>query len=88
MVPKQPRQVKRLPGSGADSGVGRESGSGDSAGSLTLPGYVYAACNDLMKNGWRMKEIDEMDMLGFPRLRAWDAAREKTGYNRLNQAKE
>ena len=30
-----------------------------------------------MKNGWRMKEIDEMDMLGFLRLRAWDAQREK-----------
>ena len=29
-----------------------------------------------MKNGWRMKEIDEMDMLGFLRLRAWDAKRE------------
>lgn len=30
-----------------------------------------------MKNGWRMKEIDEMDMLGFFRLRAWDARREQ-----------
>lgn len=30
-----------------------------------------------MKNGWRMKEIDEMDMLGFLRLRAWDAEREQ-----------
>ena len=30
-----------------------------------------------MKNGWRMKEIDEMDMLGFLRLRAWDARREQ-----------
>ena len=30
-----------------------------------------------MKNGWRMKEIDEMDMLGFLRLRAWDATREQ-----------
>ena len=29
-----------------------------------------------MKNGWRMVEIDEMDMLGFLRLRAWDARRE------------
>ena len=29
-----------------------------------------------MKNGWRMKEIDEMDMLGSLRLRAWDAQRE------------
>ncbi len=33
--------------------------------------------NELMKNGWRMKEIDEMDMLGFLRLRAWDATREQ-----------
>ena len=30
-----------------------------------------------MKNGWRMKEIDEMDMPGFLRLRAWDAQREQ-----------
>ena len=30
-----------------------------------------------MKNGWRMKEIDEMDMLGFLRLRAWDTRREQ-----------
>ncbi len=35
-----------------------------------------ASGNELMKNGWRMKEIDEMDMLGFLRLRAWDAQRE------------
>ena len=33
--------------------------------------------NELMKNGWRMKEINEMDMLGFLRLRAWDAQREQ-----------
>ena len=32
---------------------------------------------ELMKNGWRMKEIDEMHMLGFLRLRAWDATREQ-----------
>ena len=64
-------------GSGADSsGVG-DTGSDDSAGSLTLPEYVYATYNELMKNGWRMKEIDEMDMLGFLRLRAWDARREQ-----------
>jgi len=29
-----------------------------------------------MKNGWRMAEIDGMDMLGFFQLRAWDAGRE------------
>ncbi len=47
----------------------------DSAGSLAL--HIYATCNELMKNGWQMKEIDEMDMLGFLRLRAWDAKREQ-----------
>ena len=31
-----------------------------------------------MENGWRMKEIDEMDMLGFLRIRAWDANRVQT----------
>ena len=63
-------------GSGADSsGVG-DTGSDDSAGSLTLPEYVYATYNELMKNGWRMNEIDEMDMLGFLRIRAWSAKRE------------
>ena len=42
-----------------------------------MPEYIYATYNELMKNGWRMKEIDEMDMLGFLRLRAWDARREQ-----------
>ena len=64
-------------GSGADSSGGGDTGSDDSAGSLTLPEYVYATYNELMKNGWCMKEIDEMDMLGFLRLRAWDARREQ-----------
>ena len=63
-------------GSGADSNGGGESGSDDLAGSLTLPEYVYATYNELMKNGWRMAEIDEMDMLRFLRLLAWDAQRE------------
>jgi len=39
---------------------------------------VYATYNTLLKGGWRMREIDEMDMLGFLRLRAWDAQREKS----------
>ena len=29
-----------------------------------------------MKSGWRMREIDEMDFIGFLKLRAWDAGRE------------
>ena len=37
---------------------------------------MYATYNELMKSGWRMHEIDAMDMLGFLRLRAWDAGRE------------
>ena len=30
---------------------------------------------------WRMKEIDEMDMLGFLRLQTWDATREQEKKN-------
>ena len=57
---------------------GQYSHAQDAGGiTLTLPEYIYATYNELMKNGWRMKEIDEMDMLGFLRLRAWDAQREQ-----------
>ncbi len=38
---------------------------------------MYATYNALLKSGWRMKEIDEMDMLGFLAMRAWDAGREQ-----------
>ena len=41
-----------------------------------MPEYIYSTYNLLLKDGWRMREIDEMDMLGFLRLRAWDARRE------------
>jgi len=41
-----------------------------------LPGYVYATYNTLLKAGWRMQEIDGMDMLGFLKVLAWDAQRE------------
>ena len=68
-------------GSGANFGVGGEFGSDDLEGSLTLLEYVYATCNELMKNGWRMKEIDQMDMLDSLRLRAWDASGEKEKNN-------
>ena len=42
-----------------------------------MPEYIYATFNTLLKAGWRMKEIDEMDLLGFLRLRAWDAQQEQ-----------
>ena len=33
--------------------------------------------NSLLEGGWRMSEIDDMDMLGFLSIRAWNAQREK-----------
>ena len=39
---------------------------------MVLPGSP-----DGLAAAWRMKEIDEMNMLGFLRLRAWDATREQ-----------
>ena len=30
-----------------------------------------------MESGWRMREIDEMDMLGFLRIRCWKARQEQ-----------
>ena len=44
----------------------------ENAEAMVLPGGQ----SDLAA-AWRMKEIDEMDMLGFLRLRAWDATREQ-----------
>ena len=63
-------------GSGADHDGSARGGREDSA-LLTLPEYIYATFNQLLKAGWRMNEIDEMDMLGFLRLRAWDAQRDE-----------
>ncbi len=44
---------------------------------MTLPDYIYSTYNAMLENGWRMKDIDEMDMVGYIRLRAWNARREK-----------
>ena len=30
-----------------------------------------------MESGWRFHEIDQMDMIGFLRIRAWSARREQ-----------
>ena len=32
---------------------------------LTLQDFIYSTYNSLLDAGWRMREIDEMDMLGF-----------------------
>ncbi len=42
-----------------------------------MPEYIYETYNILLKAGWRMHEIDQMDMLGFLKVRAWDAQREQ-----------
>ena len=38
---------------------------------------ILSTYNSLLEGGWRMKEIDEMDMLGFLKIRAWNAQKEK-----------
>ena len=53
---------------GSDAG-GEEPG-------LTLPEFIYSTYNSLLESGWRMDEIDRMDMHGFFRVRAWKASRE------------
>ena len=55
-------------------------GGGDRAGDnarLTLPDFIYSTYNSLLDSGWRMDEIDRMDMPGFLRVRAWNARREQ-----------
>ena len=42
---------------------------------LTLPEFIYSTYNSLLESGWRMDEIDRMDMPGFFRVRAWKASR-------------
>ena len=39
----------------------------------TLPEFIYSTYNNLLEGGWRMREIDDMDLLGFLRIRAWNA---------------
>ena len=44
---------------------------------MTLPDFIMSTYNSLLEDGWRMKEIDEMDMPGFLRVRAWKANHER-----------
>jgi len=44
---------------------------------LTLPDFVMSTYNSLLEEGWRMNEIDTMDMLGFLHIRAWKLNRDK-----------
>ena len=44
---------------------------------LTLPEFIYSTYNSLLESGWRMDEIDRMDMPGFLKMRAWNARQEQ-----------
>ena len=44
---------------------------------MNLYDFILSTYNSLLEGGWRMKVIDEMDMLGFLKIRAWNAKREK-----------
>ena len=60
-----------------DDALSGDASSGDtlSGDRLTLPDFIYSTYNSLLDAGWRMQEIDEMDMLGFLRVRAWNSNR-------------
>ena len=40
---------------------------------MTLSDYVLSTYNALLDAGWRMKEIDDMDMIGYMKVRLWKA---------------
>ena len=39
--------------------------------------FVYSTYNALFEAGWRMQDIDEMDILGYLKIRAWKLRREE-----------
>ena len=42
-----------------------------------MPDFIYTTYNSLLENGWKMADIDGMDMLGYLKVRAWKAKREQ-----------
>ena len=44
---------------------------------MALPEFIYSTYNSLLQSGWRMDEIDHMDMPGFLKIRAWNAKQEQ-----------
>jgi len=61
---------RRIPYEGSEDGAP----DGDR---LTLPDFIYSTYNSLLEGGWRMDEIDRMDLPGFLRIRAWNARQEQ-----------
>ena len=62
--------TRRIPYEGSEDGAP----DGDR---LTLPDFIYSTYNSLLEGGWRMDEIDRMDLPGFLRIRAWNARQEQ-----------
>lgn len=60
-----------------ESSAGSGNGSSEPGGNLTLPDFIYSTYNALLEGGWRMAEIDQTDLLGFLRVRAWNARQNK-----------
>ena len=63
----------------AEADDGDESGNDSEQrdGNLTLPEFIYTTYNSLLENGWKMADIDGMDMLGYLKVRAWKAKRDQ-----------
>ena len=71
--------LSRVPYEGGE-GTGESAnggGSGRDSTVLTLPEFIYSTYNSLLESGWRMDEIDCMDMPGFLKMRAWNAKQEQ-----------
>ena len=70
--------LSRVPYEGGEgTGEPAENGSGRDSAVLTLPEFIYSTYNSLLESGWRMDEIDRMDMPGFLKMRAWNARQEQ-----------
>ena len=68
---------QRIPYEGGEGTGESADGNGSGAGNLTLPEFIYSTYNSLLESGWRMDEIDRMDMPGFLKMRAWNARQEQ-----------
>ncbi len=44
---------------------------------MTLPDFIYMTYDELLKSGWKMNEIDSMDMLGYLKIKAWALRKQK-----------
>lgn len=43
---------------------------------MSLPDFVYNIYNSLLDANWKLHEIDDVDICGYLKVRAWKARRE------------